>query len=160
MSEPRDSQRPMAEPGPKRDGADVGGIAKSADGGMSDALQRQSERRDETARSGAVAGEGSRAAPGRGAVPAGTGARPAPAAEPGSGTSTSSATRASSSPEDARKSAARPAGTGFDDEEKEDGPWRHDPVAPNDESPLDSLGRSVSEVVTGPLDGADGKPKR
>lgn len=41
-------------------------------------------------------------------------------------------------------------GAGFDDEEDQ---WRHDPVAPKDEkNPLDSLGRSVSDVVTGPLD--------
>ena len=28
--------------------------------------------------------------------------------------------------------------------------WRHAPVAPKDEGPLESLGKSVSEVVTGP----------
>ncbi|MEP6738828.1 MAG: hypothetical protein ABJA61_00530 [Caldimonas sp.] len=42
------------------------------------------------------------------------------------------------------------AGAGaFDDEDE----WRHAPVAPKDENPLESLGRSVSEVVTGPLKG-------
>ncbi len=48
---------------------------------------------------------------------------------------------------------------GFEDEEAEDGPWRHDPVAPKDEGIARSFGKSVSDVVTGPLDGADGKPK-
>lgn len=38
-------------------------------------------------------------------------------------------------------------------------PWRHAPVAPKDEGLAESLGRSVSEVVTGPLDDAAGKPK-
>lgn len=38
-------------------------------------------------------------------------------------------------------------------------PWRHPPVVPRDESLADSLGKSVSDVVTGPLDDATGKPK-
>jgi len=140
----------MAEPGKRRQGADVGGILQSADGGTADALQRKSERRDETARSGAATGEGSRSAPGAGAVPAGPGTGPAPAASP---------VRRAAGARDARVGDAKPGATGFDDEEAEDGPWRHEPVEPVDESPIESLGRSVSEVVTGPLDGADGKPK-
>jgi hypothetical protein len=44
------------------------------------------------------------------------------------------------------------------DEDEE--PWRHPPVAPVDESPLDSLGRSVSEAVIGSTPGgAPDKPK-
>lgn len=44
------------------------------------------------------------------------------------------------------------------DEDEE--PWRHPPVAPVDESPLDSLGRSVSDVIVGSTpDGAKDKPK-
>ncbi|MEO8524783.1 MAG: hypothetical protein ABI460_08700 [Caldimonas sp.] len=38
-------------------------------------------------------------------------------------------------------------------------PWRHPPVTPRDESVADSIGKSISEVVTGPLDDATGKPK-
>jgi hypothetical protein len=38
-------------------------------------------------------------------------------------------------------------------------PWRHPPVAPRDESVADSLGKSISDVVTGPLDDATGKAK-
>ena len=40
----------------------------------------------------------------------------------------------------------------------DDQAWRHAPVAPKDEGLAESLGRSVSEVVTGPLDDATGKP--
>lgn len=38
-------------------------------------------------------------------------------------------------------------------------PWRHPPVAPKEEGPLESFGRSISETVTGPLEGKPGKPK-
>ncbi len=37
--------------------------------------------------------------------------------------------------------------------------WRHPPVAPKDERPLDSFARSVSETVTGPLADKNRKPK-
>jgi hypothetical protein len=65
---------------------------------------------------------------------------------------------APSPPSGAPASTGAPAGTsgaGDDDEE----PWRHPPVAPRDEDPLKSLGRSVSETVTGPLDDKPAKPK-
>lgn len=39
-----------------------------------------------------------------------------------------------------------------DRDRDDDEPWRHAPVAPRDESPAKSLGRAVSEVVTGPLE--------
>ena len=48
---------------------------------------------------------------------------------------------------------------GFADEEAEDGPWRHAPVAPKDEGIARSIGKSISDAVTGPLDDATGKPK-
>ena len=41
------SARPLSEPGRERPGADVGGIAANADGGLQDALQRRTERRDD-----------------------------------------------------------------------------------------------------------------
>ena len=44
------------------------------------------------------------------------------------------------------------------DEDEE--PWRHPPVAPVDENPIDSLGRSVSEVIVGSSpERAKDKPK-
>lgn len=43
-----------------------------------------------------------------------------------------------------------------DDEEDE---WRHAPRPARDESPAESLGRAVSEVVTGPSEDATGEPQ-
>jgi hypothetical protein len=73
--------------------------------------------------------------------------RPAPAPA-------TSATAASGTAND----PSRPK-NGFDDDDQDDGPWRHAPVAPKDEGLARSFGKAVSDVVTGPLDGADGKPK-
>jgi hypothetical protein len=53
-------------------------------------------------------------------------------------------------------SAGADAGAEGDDDEE---PWRHPPVAPRDEDPLKSLGRSVSETVTGAVDDKPAKPK-
>lgn len=50
-----------------------------------------------------------------------------------------------------------PAGNDWDDD---DGPWRHPPVAPKDAAVADSLGKSVSDVVTGPLEGDPEKAKK
>jgi hypothetical protein len=65
-----------------------------------------------------------------------------------------------------RVAASRPAGApasrdattaeGFGDDDE---PWRHAPVAPRDEGPLKSLGRSVSDAVTGSVDDTPAKPK-
>jgi hypothetical protein len=47
-----------------------------------------------------------------------------------------------------------------DRRDDDEDPWRHPPVAPVDESPLESLGRSMSDVVIGPAgDTKDDKPK-
>ena len=43
-----------------------------------------------------------------------------------------------------------PKGNQWDDEDE----WRHPPVAPVDAGVADSLGKSVSDVVTGPGEGA------
>lgn len=39
------------------------------------------------------------------------------------------------------------------------GPWRHPPVAPKDEGIAESFGKSISDVITGPLDHGKAKPK-
>jgi hypothetical protein len=62
---------------------------------------------------------------------------------------------APSRPAGAPASGAGRAAEGFDDDE----PWRHAPVAPRDESPLKSLGRSVSDAVTSSVDDKAAKPK-
>ena len=126
MTTPLDPRNPpMAEPGKRQSGADVGGVAASADAGLADAAQRASERRDGEGAGRATTGEGSAG----GTVSSGQQAR---------------------EPEPAPASSATPAGgqpkPGWDDDDE---PWRHAPVAPKDEDPLKSLGRSVSDVVTG-----------
>ena len=55
--------------------------------------------------------------------------------------------------------AAKPAAAQEDNLDENGDEWRHPPVAPKDESPLKSFGRSISETVTGPLADKDGKPK-
>ena len=57
---------------------------------------------------------------------------------------------------------ARPpaADAAYDNDVDENGDaWRHAPVAPKDQGPLESLGQSISETVTGPSKDKDGKPK-
>jgi hypothetical protein len=75
--------------------------------------------------------------------------RPEPAASP------PAQTPAPTAAADKDEASKQRKGGGWDDDD--DDPWRHAPVAPRDESPAKSLGRSVSEVVTGPLrdEGAD-----
>ena len=56
---------------------------------------------------------------------------------------------------------ARPLADSSSDDKLDDNgdPWRHPPVVPKEEGPLESFARSVSETVTGPLAGKPGKPK-
>ncbi len=57
----------------------------------------------------------------------------------------------------AQKTSSEPH---VDDNLDENGdPWRHPPVAPKDQGPLESFGRSISETVTGPLADKPDKPK-
>ncbi len=170
MTKPEDKNRPMAEPGKQPSGASVGGMAASADAGIRDAMQQKTERQDDTSRGRAATGEG-----------VGATAAPEPRLdmggknEPGSAAGTSAASqrpasevRASSPGKDA---AARPglpaengdatsksasAGAGWDDEDE----WRHEPVEPNDENPVESLGRSVTEAITGGSGGSPDKPRK
>ena len=51
------------------------------------------------------------------------------------------------------------AGAPAEDLDDNGDPWRHPPVVPKEEGPLESFARSVSETVTGPLAGKPGKPK-
>jgi hypothetical protein len=53
-----------------------------------------------------------------------------------------------------KKPKPAPAGNDWDDDSE---PWRHPPVTPRDAGIADSLGKAVSDVVTGPLDGDPGK---
>ncbi len=59
-------------------------------------------------------------------------------------------------PSPAPTSSGAPAAQPADDDED---PWRHPPVAPRDEDPLKSLGRAISEPVTGASRDDRAKPK-
>lgn len=50
-----------------------------------------------------------------------------------------------------------PAGNDWEDDAE---PWRHPPVAPKDAGIADSLGKAVSDVVTGPSEGDPSKAKK
>lgn len=114
MNDPKQTRTPpMGEPAKHPEGASVGGMSQTADGGLADASQRSMEHRDETR-------------------PTGTG--PAKAAAKPAATTPASAGK---SPNDAS----------WNDDEGEN--WRHAPIAPKDAGVLDSLGRSISEAVTG-----------
>ena len=151
-------RRPMAEPGPTR-GADVGGMAANADGGLRDALQRSSERGDDDAIGGATIGQG------------GSGGREprldlGGTAEPGSASGAAAPSRRGPSEEapvddrperssdeaDTRRERSDAGRTDTVPPDGDAGTTRHDPDEPPDESAIESLGRSVSEVVTGPLE--------
>ena len=166
-----DESRPMADADKQRSGADVGGMAASADGGIRDAMQKKTEWQDETSRGRAATGEGVGAAaapeprldmggknePGSAAGTSAASQRPA-----SQGGGASSKSDAAATPQGQSAGTADPAkpaaktGAGWDDEEDE---WRHEPVAPNDENPVESLGRSVTEAITG-SGGKPGKPRQ
>ena len=46
------------------------------------------------------------------------------------------------------------------DREDDAEPWRHPPIAPENAGIADSLGKSVSDVVTGPLEGDPEQAKK
>ena len=153
--------RPMAESGQERSAGDVGGIASTADGGLQDALQRRSERRDDdptgaTVGSASAGGAGPRIDLGGKSEPGSAPGAPAPdRLSPGSpraghagvrpGTAGSSSATAGSSP---------PSGSLSGSGEVRGGVARNADEPP-DEGPVESLGRAVSEVVTGPIQDRD-----
>ena len=107
---------PLAEPGKRPTGSDVGGIRATPQAGVAEAARRSSERGDDAA-----------------TVPAG----------------------AATVPARARSSGSERADA---DEEEE---WRHEPVAPIDETnPLRSLGKAVGDTVTGSEGQTPIRPKR
>lgn len=60
----------------------------------------------------------------------------------------------------ARDVPATNTGAGYDNSVDENGDaWRHPPVAPKDKGPIESLGESISEAVTGPTKDRDGNQK-
>jgi hypothetical protein len=158
-SENRD-EPPLAEPGKRQAGGDVGGVASTIASGAADWAQRSSERADAPAVAPASTGDGVDAAAGqridRGghAAPGDAGGASAPAERPVSDAAASAPAAAATAP--VGRAAAGPTDDDGDDEE----PWRHEPVAPVDETnPIKSLGKAVADTVTGSGDKPDA-PKR
>ncbi len=144
---------PMAEPGKRTSGSDVGGVRSTTQGGVADWAQRSTERSEEPATGRAATGD---AAGGAADPRVDLGGKGAPGSAAGA-----SARSERPPPEERatpRPAPMRPAGTGAgdagarrndkgDDDEDE---WRHEPVAPVDEkNPLRSLGKAVGETLTG-----------
>jgi len=163
MAQGRDNRtpserRPMAEPGPPR-GAEIGGIASNADGGLSDALQRSSERGDDDAVGGATVGQGlsggrePRLDLGGKSEPGSAPGAPAPARRsPSEEAPSSDRSEGAVESTGGRRERNDSARTDTVPPDGESGTARRDPDEPPDESAVESLGRSVSEVVTGPLE--------
>jgi hypothetical protein len=161
-------KRRMTEPGPKREGTDVGGIVSNADRGLRESLQRSSERGEADPTGAATIGQGSsggreprldlggKAEPGSaGGAPAPS--RRAPSEEMGPSDRSSDSVESVGSPHDRgaiRTGAQRTDTVSPDGDSARRG---HDPDEPPDEGPIESLGRSVSEVVTGPLEDGENR---
>jgi hypothetical protein len=157
-------KRRMTEPGPKREGADLGGIVSNADGGLRDSLQRSSERGDDDPTGAATIGQASsggqepRLDLGGKAEPCSAAGAPAPSRRAPSeeaGSDDRSSESVDSSDDGARRTGERRTDTVSPDGES--GTRGHDPDEPPDEGPIESLGRSVSEVVTGPLEDGENR---
>ena len=149
MADPRTDDRspPLAERGKRRQGADVGGMASTADAGLADAAQRSMEARDEDPAGAATVGEGVGGTQSAGRTD--LGGKNAPGSAPGgdrpsrrAGSADAKAGRGTTEDEPtpaARggRAASRPAAEGHEIDE------------PRDEGPVESLGRSIGEVVLG-----------
>lgn len=153
-----DNPPPMAEPGTRPSGASTGGMRSTADAGLADALQRSSERGDDDAVAGTTTGEGLSGGAGSrtdlggkdqpGSAPGTSGAAPAAPSESPGGTVSGGAAGGGAA---GRTDVGQPLATAG---HAPSGATPHEdlPEAPPDEGPLESLGRAMSEVVTGPLD--------
>ena len=150
MSAPTDrADPPMAEPGKRKPGGDVGGMQTSVDAGVADSLQRSSERADEPAVGRASTGDAS----GGGSGPRlDLGGRNAPGSAPGAADRNdrpASDDRAASNAI-SRGAAPNRGGAGATSNDDDEDEWRHEPIAPIDEgNPLKSLGKAVGDTVTG-----------
>ena len=161
MSTPRgDSDPPMAEPGRRTTGGDVGGMRSSGESGVADALQRSTERGEDSPIGRASTGD----AGGGAADPrVDMGGKDAPGSA-----DTPSAHRDRPRSDDEATPATRPAGAserprtqGSANDDDDGDTWRHEPVAPVDEpNPLKSLGRAVADTATGGGEDASAKPTR
>jgi len=167
--------RPTGEAGSDARDGDVGGMASTMDGGVQDALRRRSERRDDdptgaTVGSASSAGTEPRLDLGGKAEPGSAPGAPGPdRSSPGSPTAghadvRSDAAAASDAPSRSPRTTARTSAstagsstpTGNRSASGDTGQTAaRNPDEPPDEGPVESLGRAVSEVVTGPVQDRD-----
>jgi len=155
------SDPPMAEPGKRPTGADVGGVSASHPAGVADWAQRSTERGEEPATGRASTGDAAGAATG---PRIDRGGKAAPGSAPGTSArierpaSDDRATPPAGGHPQPHSSDQRGAARNQDDDEDE---WRHEPIAPIDESnPLRSLGKAVGDAVTGSGPETPVRPKR
>jgi len=153
---------PMAEPGKRPTGADVGGVAAAPQAGVAEAMQRSMERREQPVIGRASTGD---AAGGASDPRIDLGGKAEPGSAPGASARTdrpASDDRATAPPSAERRSetATQDVGAGRGDRDDED-EWRHEPVAPVDETnPLRSLGKAVGDTITGSGPDAETPRKR
>lgn len=117
-------------------GASTGGMASTADPGIADAMQRAAEVTDEATPDAASVGELGHDSKDVAELPVEGGARPTPM---------------KASTESIGTTRASPTARAFDDEDEEE-PWPKalpDSDEPRNESAIGSLGRSISQVITG-----------
>ena len=150
MTDPADKSPTTPKPGqPSADG-NLGGMLSTADRGVADALQRSSERRDDSATG--LAGTGS--ASGGGQAPrSDLGGKNEPGSAPGA-TGPSGAAAAQTGAAGAGEGAARQAVGAQRAGVASSGavPAPGGDAAPRAEGPLESFGRAITEVVTGTVD--------
>ena len=149
MTDPADKSPTTPKPGqPSADG-NLGGMLSTADRGVADALQRSSERRDDSATG--LAGTGSASGGGQaprsdlggknepGSAPGATGPAGSAATQAGvAGTAAGSAPQGNAAASGAMAGRAPTPGA--------------DAAPAHAEGPLESFGRAISEVVTGTVD--------
>jgi hypothetical protein len=80
-----------------------------------------------------------------------------PEAKPGSSPAQGDAAKGNAVPARASDKPATDNNANWDADEE---PWRHPPVAPNDENPARSLGRAVSDTVVSAADEPEDKAAR
>ena len=155
MAESRTDDRlpPLTERGQQRQGADVGGMASTADAGLADAEQRSMEARDEDPTGVATVGEGMGGTQSAGRTD--LGGKNAPGSAPGADRPSRRAERAGTTTGKGRTADADPAtperaGSGAPGRSgSRPGSPQHEIDEPRDEGAVESFGRSIGEVVLG-----------
>ena len=148
MTAPADKSPTTPKPGqPSADG-NLGGMLSTADRGLADALQRSSERGDDTATG--LAATGSASAGGQ-APRSDLGGKNEPGSAPGATGPAGSAAAQAGVAEGADR--AQPGNAASSGAAAGQGPTPGgDAAPPRDEGPLESFGRAITEVVTGTVD--------